>query len=668
MALLYPTFLYALTAIAIPVILHLAQLRRAKRINFSNVRFIQASKDVTASQRNLKEVLILLCRICFITFLVLAFAQPFLPASESTVPTDTSQVTIAVDNSYSMQNMQDEQDISLLTAAVDQAKSVIDLFPASTSFGLLSGNNISRSGTVPASDAASKLDELDYVANANLGLQNRNNEAEHLFYFSDFQKSTFSPALLSQFDSTKQLHLIPLKADGISNITIDTVYLEDEFLRAGGDNTLHVRIYNTGVTAVEDCAVKLIIGGRQTSALSLDLPPQQATEAVLNFKFSGDISQSASIEIEDFPVEFDNVYYFTLAPSQRIEITELADRTGSPLQRLYNNESFFRLIQFNANNMDYARASSSNAIVLNGLPVISPAILSTVNSFVQAGGTVIVIPPANGDANSYKSLFQALSIPADFNNATATTAKANIAAPASDNPFFRSIFADYDPKMQMPAAVRQLSWSRASDDILKFRGGAPFLSRFNRGQGQVFLMASTLNEQYSELAGHALFVPIMYRLAIASYKQEQQLAYSLAGGTIHVPAVPSVKKEGIYKLAKDSLEFIPDQQVREDRVFFDIPAEMDEAGVYEVRLGDSTITRLAFNYDKKESFLEQYSPDELRGMLRQDQQHIHVYNYGDTFSVKGEFEKRFFGVKLWKYCLILCLFFLMAEIALIRFL
>jgi len=45
-----------------------------------------------------------------------------------------------------------------------------------------------------------------------------------------------------------------------------------------------------------------------------------------------------------------------------------------------------------------------------------------------------------------------------------------------------------------------------------------------------------------------------------------------------------------------------------------------------------------------------------------------VYDYGDAFSVKGEFEKRYFGVKLWKYCLILCLFFLMAEIALIRLL
>ncbi len=77
---------------------------------------------------------------------------------------------------------------------------------------------------------------------------------------------------------------------------------------------------------------------------------------------------------------------------------------------------------------------------------------------------------------------------------------------------------------------------------------------------------------------------------------------------------------------------------------------------------------VAFNYDNRESFLEVYTPDELRSMIGTDRKNMHVYDYGDAFSVKNEFEKRYFGVKLWKYCLILCLFFLMAEIALIRFL
>ncbi|MEO5584097.1 MAG: BatA domain-containing protein [Flavobacteriales bacterium] len=41
MAFLFPSFLWALTALAIPVIIHLFQLRRFKRIDFPNVRFLQ---------------------------------------------------------------------------------------------------------------------------------------------------------------------------------------------------------------------------------------------------------------------------------------------------------------------------------------------------------------------------------------------------------------------------------------------------------------------------------------------------------------------------------------------------------------------------------------------------------------------------------------------------
>src|SRR5690606_27478265 len=122
MAFLYPSFLWALAAISIPIVLHLIQLRQAKRIEFSNVKFIQVSKDLTASQRNLKELLILASRILFITFLVLAFAQPFLPASETVRSVDSSQVTIALDNSLSMQNLHADEDLTLLTIAADQAK------------------------------------------------------------------------------------------------------------------------------------------------------------------------------------------------------------------------------------------------------------------------------------------------------------------------------------------------------------------------------------------------------------------------------------------------------------------------------------------------------------------------------------------------------------------
>lgn len=669
MAFVYPAFLAALAAVAVPIILHLVQLRRAKRVIFSNVRFIQASKDLTASQRNLKELLILLCRILFIVFLVLAFAQPFLPASDAAAPADASEVAIVVDNSYSMQNLHAEQDLSLLNVATDRARDITNIFPTSTSFKVLSGGSPGHGATVQEAEAEGQLSEISFSAKKlATSLPSAANQPSHTFILSDFQKSTFHPSLLQEYDSTMQVHLVPIKAAATINVAVDSVYLEDEFIRPATDNVLHVSLFNAGEEALEDVPVRLIIEGRQVAALSMDLPPQQATEAVMNFRVEGSGTKEAYVQVEDFPVEFDNTYYFVLSPSANITITEVTDNPSGSLQRLYQNEPFFDFTSYNIGNINYAQAGASDIIILNGVAEMPSALAATVANYVKAGGTVAVIPAARGEEGGYEALFQNLSIPANFTGAIAAGSKTNVAPPDPNNPFFRSIFSEYDPKMQMPEAVRSVAWSRASEDILEFRGGTPFLSRFDRGNGHLYMMAAPLQQDYNTLANHALFVPIMYKLAIGSYKQQQALAYTLSGGTIQVPAVSNLQKEGVYALQKDSLAFIPEQQVRGGKLFFDTPPAMDEAGFYELRLQDSTITTLAFNYGKAESYLAQYSPDELRALVGPGQENVHIYDGGEAFSVKDAFEKRYFGVKLWKYCLILCLFFLMAEIALIRFL
>ena len=75
----YPEFLYALFAIAIPIIIHLFNFRKFKKIYFSNVEFLKEVQQETQAKSKLKHLLILLSRILAIVFLVFAFAQPFIP-------------------------------------------------------------------------------------------------------------------------------------------------------------------------------------------------------------------------------------------------------------------------------------------------------------------------------------------------------------------------------------------------------------------------------------------------------------------------------------------------------------------------------------------------------------------------------------------------------------
>ncbi|WP_239023055.1 hypothetical protein [Pontibacter mangrovi] len=567
-----------------------------------------------------------------------------------------------------MQNLHQEQDLSLLNVAIDKAKVISDLFPASTAYSLSATSSLNHGAPVQKAQVAAVLDQLDFSAKPFATLDALKSQPGHLFILSDYQKSSFSPSVLDKVDPSTQVHLIPIEAASPANITVDSVYLEDEFIRSGAENQLHVLVSNTGDEALEDVPLKLFLADRQASALSLDLPTNQTSEAVMSFRAPASGATQAYVQVEDYPVEFDNLYYFTLAPSAIIKIVEVTDEVPSMLQELYKSEPAFKFSTFRSQSINYAELAAADIVILNGVAPLSEALAATAANYVKEGGTLSIIPPAGKDVGAYNSLFQNLSMAASFTGASTDATKTSLAAPDPNHPFFKSIFSDFDADMQMPSATKSLAWSQASDNILKYKGGAAFLSRFDRGTGSVYVMAAPLQGEYSTLPNHALFVPIMYRLAIGSYKQAQQLAYNLGGGTIQLPVQVQTRQEGVYELRRDTLAFIPEQQVRGGKLYFNVPPDMSEAGFYTLQLQDSALATLAFNYGKEESYLEQYSPDELRALVGENRPNVHVYDYGDAFSVKGEFEKRYFGVKLWKYCLILCLFFLMAEIALIRFL
>ena len=70
-----PQLLYALFAIAIPILIHLFNLRKHKKIYFSSIRFLTEIKDKSKKRAQLKNLLILTSRILAITFLIMAFSK-----------------------------------------------------------------------------------------------------------------------------------------------------------------------------------------------------------------------------------------------------------------------------------------------------------------------------------------------------------------------------------------------------------------------------------------------------------------------------------------------------------------------------------------------------------------------------------------------------------------
>ena len=96
-----PEILYALFLLVIPILIHLFQLRRFKKTPFTNVAFLETVIQNTRKSSSLKKWLILATRLLAIACLVIAFAGPYIPATNLAL--QSRETLIFIDNSFSMQ-------------------------------------------------------------------------------------------------------------------------------------------------------------------------------------------------------------------------------------------------------------------------------------------------------------------------------------------------------------------------------------------------------------------------------------------------------------------------------------------------------------------------------------------------------------------------------------
>src|SRR5690606_32398197 len=108
----------------------------------------------------------------------------------------------------------------------------------------------------------------------------------NIFIYSDFQKNTFNSRFFKGLDSLSQYYLVPLQAASNQNAFVDTILVEDEFIRLNENHKLTARIRNSGAEEIGQCQVKFFVDNVQVSAMTLTLPPKQVTNASFTFRLN----------------------------------------------------------------------------------------------------------------------------------------------------------------------------------------------------------------------------------------------------------------------------------------------------------------------------------------------------------------------------------------------
>lgn len=692
---LYPSFLFGLLAISVPIAIHLFNFRRTRRVFFSNVALLRSVQTETKSFRRLKHWLILACRCLFLACLVLAFAQPFIPSKNKLGLSRQGVTSLYVDNSFSMQNERNtKRYLDIATGKLDE---LLTLFRNATSLQLLT-NDFSaaeqQAGTAESvRDRVTSIRfahtpralETVYKRQRNLLSSLNPGGRNQLFWFSDFQKSTAGDLSRLKIDTTDRLFIVPLDAQATKNVYVDSVWLSTPFIREMQNNSINVKLNNAGRENVKNLPIRLYLDDTQTSTASAVLAPGGSATVSLNFNVTSKGYHRGRIVFEDYPITFDNQYFFVIEASPAVRVLHLYEQQAAPAGRptgyvdaVYSNDSLFVRRSFNAQNFDVGQLKETDLVLLEGVADINGTLRTELERFVKQGGSLAIIPPAVPNAASYEPFLRALGIGSVqvMAAAGATPTPVPIADPDRRTPFFRDVFQQsfQSEPLNMPTAAPVWRWS-AGERLLTLRDGNPLLTQSRVGgatPGNVYMFGSPLISAYGNLAEHALFVPVMYKMAALSVRA-QRTAYSFDDNLITIP-VSNPSERSVYKLKRDKLEIIPVQRVVGNQLLLEMPKSNElaagqdvEAGYYELLNSEGKTERLlAFNHGNEESAMDFYSADELRKAFA-NQPNVEVFDSIQDGDFVQVLEQENLGKSLWKYFLLAALAFLLVEAGLVRF-
>ena len=672
MQFLFPTFLYLITAVAVPVVIHLSRLRRPRHLVFTNTSFIKEASLTAARFQNVKHLLILIARVLGISAIVFAFSQPFISAQNDDFA-KAENISIKLDNSSSMQTSGVEG--TLLEEGVFRARNVIEGYDSDTRFKLIGRKN----NTITKSEIELELSLLKSKNNESgvldfIKMVDSHSMKGPTYIFSDFQKSNFNPKLLSQIVSNQKLIFIPLLKNKTGNIYIDSIWINDDVVRSRTNISLYIRLRNGGDLQVDDCPVKVILGNKQVATYRTTVKARQAVTKVVQIQIGEGNVTLGKIVTDDTSVRYDNTYYFTMQPAAPIQVLEVGENPVA--QHVYANEPLFNYQFTKPQLINYEKLSQANVLLLGEVPQIELGLREGISALLKRGGSVVIVPPAEEKNRShYQQLFKGLGLgTVQWETLKEIPEGREVKMPSRQETFFQNVFGAQQKVVTMPRVTPVLRWSRTGRDILRLQDGESYLAEFASGSGRVYVFSAPFDPAYSDFVEHALFVPVMYRMAMLSYRNEQRPAYRLDQRTVNFTLLSegasgdgSRGGNGGLRLVKDSLTLIPAQRVQGKQVQLDVPSEMDTPGFYQVQRAGKTLTTLAFNGNKRESELAAYSAAELRAIIGPNRPNVRVVEDGPKGEALAALHSGQAGQPLWRYFLALALVALLAEALLIRF-
>lgn len=684
-----------MAAVAVPLFLHLYNLRRPTTVEFSSLDFVKELQETAVQRVRVKEWLLLALRMLAIACLVLAFARPTLTSewAQGAAASARTAHAVVVDNSLSM-GRDAEQGGTALEEAAAQGGGVLETIEEEDEVGVwptarigeqtpsLAGNvGVTRdalSALVPRAGATSLARTIQQAAQT---VAESDAPRRLLTVVGDLQRSTLGDSVSRQLSRTEevQVQLLPVATRAADNVGVTDVTVVSRIAEVGQPVEVEATLVNYGPEPLADYVASLYLEGERVAQATTTLAP--GLETTVSFSVTprqrGWLRAAVATEEDDFPP--DDRHHFTLhVPEERRVL--LVRGTGQQTRyvdlalssEMVADRIALRTAAIDETALASAELGQYDAVLLVGPRSLSSGEVNALTRYVNRGGGVMLFPGTEAAPDAYGSLLQALDAGTLRGVSEASTDGASLASFGHvdlEHPLFEGVF---DTNQQRDAGVEQPRISRtvnlrpsgrAGQTLIELSNGVPFLHEVRHGSGALLWMAVAPTPQWSDLPVRGLFVPLLYRsvyyLSAGGSVAGEQLVAGTPGEVRLSGLAPGTR---LRLVGPDGAEVAPEHRSLFGATLLQVGRTLDSPGIYDVRADDRLVRRVAVNGDPAESDLRVATPDSAASLL-EDALGTPVRLLQETGpdAVAEALTTRRAGTEIWNVFLLLALGLLVVE-------
>ena len=352
----------------------------------------------------------------------------------------------------------------------------------------------------------------------------------------------------------------------------------------------------------------------------------------------------------DYPITFDDSYDFVIETRPSLKVVDLIrNNSVSYTSMVFGEDPQYAFSKMDPSGVDLQELAKAQLIVVSETSSLNETLRQTLLDDASEGACVVLF---HDDGR------------------TVDTNQMAVGSVAVQHEFFSDIILDLPQPADLPRVRRHVALRPKADEsvLMLLDNGEPFLVQKAVGKGFVFDVATTLDEQWSNLADHSLFVPLMLKMALMG-GGVGKLSYTL--GEDKTLVFNDLNTEGdlqiVFRNEEGTFEMMPSRDVRNNRVCLFIQDDFPAAGFYDLVMQDSVCHVLAWNDSRTESELQFADKAQIVKAFENAGLEVMAVLNPDEFAHHDLVEAMAKKSSLWKWFVLLALLALAGEIAVLRF-